>query len=296
MKTKTKVILTLVAVLVFLAILSVSQMYYVVGEDEHACVVRFSKIIDTKSEAGIYIKVPFIDDVKVYPKNAQLYDINPSPVILKDKTAMSVDSYVTWRIEDPQLFYRTATTISEAQVKLDNIAYNNIMAKFGTLNQDDVVNTDPPSERNDIYSSILELVKEGAKIYGIEVLDVKIKRFDLPDYNEKDVYNRMISERNQIAEKYRAEGELEAAKITNDVDKNCNTKISNANVEAEKLKAEGEAEYMRILSEAYSTPERLEFYKFTRSLDALAKSLESGKKTIILGKDSELAKILLGIN
>ncbi len=281
-------------ILALAVVLVLNGMFYIVEEDEHACVVRFSKIIDTTSEAGIYFKLPFVDEVKIYPKNAQLYDINPSTVILKDKAAMIVDSYVTWRISDPQLFYRTTTTITEAELKLDNIAYNNIMAKFGTLNQNDVVNTDPPSERNDIYSTILELVKEGAAIYGIDVLDVKIKRFDLPDYNEKEVYNRMISERNQIAEKYRAEGELAAARITNDVDRNCNTKISNANVEAEKLKAEGEAEYMRILAEAYSTQERLEFYKFTRSLEALKTSLSGGQKTIILGKDSELAKILMG--
>ncbi len=293
---KKKIIITVVAVLLLALIIVGNGMFYVVEEDEHACVVRFSKIIDTKSEAGIYFKMPFVDEIRVYPKSAQIYDINPSTVILKDKTAMIVDSYVTWRISDPQLFYRTATTLNEAQRKLDSIAYNNIMAKFGTLNQDDVVNTDPPSERNDIYSSIYDLVKDGATIYGIEVLDVKIKRFDLPDYNEKEVYTRMISERNQIAEKYRAEGELEAAKITNDVDKNCNTKISNANVEAEKLRAEGEAEYMRILAEAYSTEERLEFYKFTRSLDALKASLAGGEKTVILGRDSELAKILANLD
>lgn len=293
---KKKIIITVLVILAVVAILIFNGMFYVVEEDEHACIVRFSKIIDTTSEAGIYFKLPFVDEVKIYPKNAQLYDINPSTVILKDKAAMIVDSYVTWRISDPQLFYRTTTTITEAELKLDNIAYNNIMAKFGTLDQNDVVNTDPPSERNDIYSTILDLVKEGAAIYGIDVLDVKIKRFDLPDYNEKEVYNRMISERNQIAEKYRAEGELAAARITNDVDKNCNTKISNANVEAEKLKAEGEAEYMRILAEAYSTQERLEFYKFSRSLEALKASLAGGQKTVILGKDSELAKILMGTN
>ncbi len=293
---KKKIIITVLVILAIVAILVFNGMFYVVEEDEHACIVRFSKIIDTTSEAGIYFKLPFVDEVKIYPKNAQLYDINPSTVILKDKAAMIVDSYVTWRISDPQLFYRTTTTITEAELKLDNIAYNNIMAKFGTLDQNDVVNTDPPSERNDIYSTILDLVKEGAAIYGIDVLDVKIKRFDLPDYNEKEVYNRMISERNQIAEKYRAEGELAAARITNDVDKNCNTKISNANVEAEKLKAEGEAEYMRILAEAYSTQERLEFYKFSRSLEALKASLAGGQKTVILGKDSELAKILMGTN
>lgn len=290
-----KVVITLVVVIGLFVILALNGMFYVVAEDEHVCIVRFSKIIETTSDAGIYMKVPFIDECKTYPKNAQLYDIEPSTVILKDKTAMIVDSYVMWRISDPQLFYQKVTTSTNAQDRLNNIAYNNIMAKFGTLNQDEVVNTDPPSERNAIYAEILELVKQGSSIYGIEVLDVKIKRFDLPEYNEKEVYTRMISERNQIAEQYRAQGELQAAKITNDVDKNYNTKISNAEVEAERLIAEGEAEYMRILAGAYSTDERLEFYKFTRALDALAKSMTGGNKTIILSKDSEIAQILMGI-
>ncbi|MEG2003191.1 MAG: protease modulator HflC [Clostridia bacterium] len=286
----TGIILALIALLLF------NGMFFVVAEDEHVCVVRFSKIVETKSEAGIYFKLPFVDECKFYPKSAQLYDIKPSTVILKDKTAMIVDSYVMWKISDPQIFYQKVTSTADAQNRLDNIAYNNIMAKFGMLNQEDVVNIDPPSERNDIYDEILSLVQDGAKLYGIEVTDVKIKRFDLPEYNEKEVYNRMISERNQIAEQYRAQGELNAARITNDVDKKYNTKISNAEVEAEHLIAEGEAEYMRILSESYSTEERLTFYKFVRALDALEKSLVGGNKTIILGADSEIAKIILALD
>ncbi len=293
---KKKIILTTLIAVAVIAIIVLGNMFYVVNEDEYACILRFSEIIDTVVEPGIYLKAPFVDDVRVYPKNAQIYDIDPSVVTLKDKAQMIVDSYITWKIEDPRLFYRTATSIEEAEIKLESIAYNNIMAKFGTLNQADVVNTDDPSERNDIYSTILGPVQEGAAIYGIKVLDVKIKRFDLPTENEKSVYERMISERNQIAEKYKAEGELQASIITNGVDKECNTKISDANVDAEKLLAEAEAEYMRIIAEAYSTPERLEFYKFTRALEALEKSLAGGNKTIILDQDSELAKILAGIS
>ena len=138
-------------------------------------------------------------------------------------------------------------------------------------------------------------MKVGAESYGIEVIDVKIKRFDLPSENEQAVYTRMISERNQMAEKYRADGEYQAALIINEVDKKYNIIISDAKLEAEKLVAEGEKQYMKILSEAYNTPAKREFYEFLRGLDALKSSLNGDETTIILGKDSEIAKILTGV-
>lgn len=291
-KTK-KTIIGIAVVLGVLILVAALDMFYVVREDQHAIVLRFSKAVQTESEAGVYMKLPFVDSVTYYPKSAQLYDINPSTVYLSDKTTMIVDSYLTWRITDPLLFHtKVAGSISEAQTRLDSFAYNNTRAKLGNYKQDDIVNTDDPIERNWIYEEIASLVKKDAEPYGIEVIDVKIKRFDLPDFNENEVYNRMISERNQIAEQYRAQGETAAALIRNEADKSYNTRISNAELQAEQLIAQGEAEYMRILSEAYSTPEKMEFYTFIRALEALEKSLTGDSKTIILGKDSAIAKIL----
>ena len=290
-----KAIIWIVAVVVLLAILAFSGMFYTVREDEHALVTRFSKVVQVESASGVHFKFPFIDEVVYYPKAAQLYDINPSAVYLKDKTAMIVDSFLTWRITDPLLFHtKLAGSVSEAQVRLDSIAYNNTRAKLGNYNQDDIVNTDDPAERNAIYENIAAFIKEEATQYGIEVLDVKIKRFDLPESNENEVYNRMISERNQIAEQYRAQGETAAALITNAADRNYNTSISDARLKAEELAAEAEAEYMRILSEAYGTEEKIEFYTFLRAINALKTSLGGTEKTVILGKDSIIAKMLAG--
>ena len=284
-----------IAAVILIAIMAVSDMFYTVREDQHALVTRFSKVVHAESEAGVHIKIPFVDDVVYYSKAAQLYDINPSAVYLKDKTAMIVDSFLTWRITDPLLFHtKLSGSISEAQVRLDSIAYNNTRAKLGNYNQDDIVNTDDPAERNAIYENIASFIKQEATQYGIEVLDVKIKRFDLPESNENEVYNRMISERNQIAEQYRAQGETAAALIINAADRSYNTGISDAGLKAEQLAAEAEAEYMRILSEAYSTPEKTEFYSFLRAINALKTSLSSGEKTVILGKDSIIAKMLTG--
>ena len=133
-----------------------------------------------------------------------------------------------------------------------------------------------------------------AAAYGIRVEDVKIKQCDLPESNLNAVYNRMISERNQMAEKYTADGDYEASIIRNNVDKQVNIMVSDAQAEAAKLEAEGEAEYMRMLAQAYDTQDKKDFYEFTLALDALKKSLTGSEKTVILDKDSDLAQILAG--
>jgi membrane protease subunit HflC len=165
---------------------------------------------------------------------------------------------------------------------------------MGTLAQADIINMNDGAERNDIYEGITTTVDNQAVAYGIHVEDVKIKQFDLPDSNLNAVYARMISERNQMAEKYTAEGNLEASVIINEVDKKVNITVSNAEAEAAKLEAEGESEYMQRLADAYDTDEKKEFYEFTLALDALKKSLTGEEKTVILDGDSELAKILTG--
>ena len=165
---------------------------------------------------------------------------------------------------------------------------------MGTLAQADIINMNDGAERNMIYEGISTDVDALAKTYGIHVEDVKIKRFDLPDSNLNAVYNRMISERNQMAEKYTADGNYEASIIRNDVDKQVNIIVSNAKAEAAKLVAEGEAEYMRLLAAAYDSEEKREFYEFTLALDALKASLVGDEKTVILDANSDLARILMG--
>lgn len=281
------------AVLVVLAAVTLLSSAYTVGENEYACVVRFEKIMSTTEQAGLHFKVPFLEAVKKFPKAVMFYDIPPSEVLTSDKQNMTVDSYVLWKIENPRLFYQALGNTAVAEQRLDALTYNALKNIMGTLAQRDIINEEPGSERNDIYEGISAGVSAIAKNYGIQVVDVKIKRFDLPEANEQAVYARMISERNQIAEKYTADGQYEASIIRNDVDKRVNILVSNARAEAAKLEAEGEQEYMRLLAEAYDTEDKQEFYEFTLSLEALEKSLASGEKTIILGRDSALARILL---
>ncbi|MBQ4600899.1 MAG: protease modulator HflC [Oscillospiraceae bacterium] len=283
-----------IAAIVLLVVIVVSNSMFTVRENEYACTVRFSKIIDTTGESGLHLKVPFLDSVKYFSKATQFYDIPPSEVLTSDKQNMTVDCYVLWQISDPKLFYQSLGTTSVAEDRLDALTYNELKTVMGTLAQADIINMEDGAKRNEIYEGIATDVDQLAAAYGIHVTDVKIKQFDLPDSNLNAVYSRMISERNQMAEKYTADGNYDASIIRNDVDKKVNIIVSNAEAEAAKLVAEGEAEYMRLLAAAYDTAEKKEFYEFTLALDALEKSLTGDQKTIILDENSALAKILMG--
>jgi membrane protease subunit HflC len=285
----------LIAAILLLAVIIVSGSFYTLEENEYACVFRFSEIVGVEDTAGAHFKIPFVDSVRYYSKATQFYDIPPSEVLTSDKQNMTVDCYVLWSISDPQQFYRALGTTSRAEERLDAITYSVLKTAMGTLAQADIINMNDGAERNEIYEGIATKVDSQAATYGIHVEDVKIKQFDLPDSNLNAVYSRMISERNQMAEKYTADGNYEASIIRNDVDKQVNILVSNAKAEAAKLEAEGEAEYMRLLAEAYNSEDKKDFYEFTLALDALKKSLTGGDKTVILDADSALAKILMGL-
>ena len=284
----------IIAIAVLALIIIGSNATYVVEENQYACTFRFSEIVNTADQAGFYLKIPFVDKVQYFPKTTMFYDIPPSEVLTSDKQNMTVDCYVLWSISDPQQFYRALGTTEKAEVRLDAITYNALKTAMGTLAQADIINMNDGGERNEIYEGITATVDGQAKAYGIHVEDVKIKQFDLPESNLNAVYNRMISERNQIAEKYTAEGSKEAAIIRNEVDKTVNITVSSAEAEAAEIVAQGEAEYMRMISEAFDTADEKEFYEFILALDALEASLVGDNKTVILDKDSPLAQVLLG--
>ncbi len=280
---------------ILLLVLAAANSTYSVQENQAACVFRFSEIVATCDTPGLHFKIPFVDKVEYFTQATQLYDIPPSEVLTSDKQNMTVDCYILWSISDPQQFYRALGTTAKAEERLNAITYNALKTAMGTLAQADIINMEDGSQRNEIYESIADTVNTQATAYGIYVEDVKIKQFDLPDSNLNAVYNRMISERNQMAEKYTAEGNKEASLIRNEVDKRVNILISDAQVEAAKRIAEGEAEYMRLLAQAYDTQEKQDFYEFMLALEALKASLNGDEKTIILDENSELGKILMGL-
>ena len=284
----------LAIVIVLLLVIGLSGSLYTVREDQYACTFRFSEIVNTTEEPGLHFKVPFVDSVKYFSKATQFYDIPPSEVLTSDKQNMTVDCYILWEISNPQQFYRALGTTAKAEERLNAITYNALKNAMGRLAQADIINMNDGAERNEIYEGITTTVDNQAVTYGIHVEDVKIKQFDLPDSNLNAVYSRMISERNQMAEKYTADGNYEASIIRNEVDKQVNIIVSNAQAESAKLEAEGEAEYMRLLAAAYDTADKKSFYEFTLALDALKKSLTGNESTVILDENSALAQILMG--
>ena len=284
----------IISAIILILVVVLANSIYTVEENQYACAFRFSKIISVKENAGLYFKIPFVDQVKTFPKTTMLYDIPPSEVLTSDKQNMTVDCYILWSISDAKLFYQRLSTTGEAEARLNAITYTAMKTAMGKLAQADIINMDDGAERNKIYESIATTVDADAKDYGIHVEDVKIKRFDLPESNLNAVYARMISERNQKSAQFTADGNYNATLKRNEVDKTVNITVSNAEAESAKLVAEGEAEYMKLLAAAFDTEDKQEFYEFTLALDALKKSLTGDEKTIILDADSELAKILTG--
>lgn len=275
-------------VIILLVIISNAVVY--VPEDNSVCIKRFDKVIDTHKEPGLVFKTPFVDTAVFVPTNAQIYNLTPSDVLTLDKKAMTVSSYVVWKIVNPLQFMQTVVTRAEAERRLDVVVYNSVKNLLSSLNQSDAIS----SRGKELDDRILGNAKGQTIDYGIEIIDVQIKQFDLPQDNKEAVYNRMVSERQQIAAKFSAEGKEEAEIIKNSADKDAALLISKAKASAEQLKAEGESEYMRILSSAYSGDERAEFYEFIRSMDALKITMR-GDKVLFLPLDSQLGSWLYGI-
>lgn len=287
--SKMKSIL-LVVLIFLLAGLGFSSLY-VVHPKEYAAVRQFGRIVDIKSAPGLYFKLPFIQTIQPITAATILYDIPSSDVITKDKKSMIADNYVLWRVVEPASYIRTLDAVElRAEERIEAAVYNATKNVISSMTQDEVIE----SRGERLTQLITEEANSDILNYGIEVIKSEIKSLDLPDDNKESVYERMISERQNIAASYKAEGDAEAQKIRNAADKSVAILEANANKQAAIIEAEGEAEYMRILQEAYNTQEKADFYNYLRSLDAVEKSLQGGSKTIILDKNSELARILYG--
>lgn len=242
-------------------------------------------------QPGVSLKLPFVQTVDAFPKQTLLYDLVPSEVITRDKKTMITDSYVLWRISEPMKFAQTLNgSVMNAESRINTAVYNALKNAISSMNQDEVIT----SRDGELSALVMDKIDDNMDQYGIELMLFETKQLDLPDDNKEAVYERMISERDNIAATYTAEGNSEAQVIRNSTDKEVAISISEAKKQAEILVAEGEAEYMRILSEAYDTEEKTEFYSFVRSLDALRVSMTGQEKTVILSSDSPIAKIFEG--
>ena len=281
-----------IAVIIGIAVVALAgASVTVTQQNEYKLIRQFGKVDRVISEPGISFKIPFIESTQSLPKETLLYDLAASDVITKDKKTMISDSYVLWRIQDPLKFAQTLNcSLESSESRINTAVYNATKNVISSLSQDQVIT----SRDGELSEQVMDAIGDNMEQYGVQLIKFETKWLDLPDDNKAAVYERMISERDNIAATYTAEGNSEAKVIRNTTDKDVTIQISDAKKQAEILEAEGEQEYMKILAQAYGEEERSEFYSFVRSLDALKASMKGGNKTIILSSDSPIAQIFEG--
>ena len=272
-------------------VVAVGASVTVTQQNEYKLIRQFGKVDRVISSPGISFRIPFIESTQSLPKETMLYDLAASDVITKDKKTMISDSYVLWKISDPLKFAQTLnSSVESGESRINTAVYNATKNAISSMSQDQVIT----SRDGELSDMVMTAIGTNMDQYGIELLKFETKQLDLPDDNKEAVYERMISERDNIAATYKAEGSSEAKVIRNKTDKEVAIQISDAKKQAEILEAEGEQEYMNILAQAYGEEDRSEFYSFVRSLDALKTSMKGGDKTVILSSDSPIAQIFEG--
>ncbi|GGG13511.1 protein HflC [Paenibacillus albidus] len=281
--------ITLVSSVVLVILLAGSM--YIVKEGEYKVVLRFGEAMRAVEEPGLKLKIPFIENVSELPKYQMTYESSPTSILTKDQKPIVVDNYTVWRITNASQFLRTVQSVGGGIQRIDEAVYNSVRRKLSEVNYENIISED--TGRGNINDEITKdviaaLTRDN---YGIEVIDVRIKRTDLPEENKQSVYNRMISDRQSIAARYLSEGDEESRKITSKADRTSRELMAQAEADSKKIIAEGEGEAAKIYNQAYGKAP--EFYSFYRTLESYVTTLKN-EPVIMMPIDSPYAKILLG--
>jgi len=271
-----------VIIIVFLGVLFGSTSFYIVDQTQQATVLRFGNIRNIRTEPGIYVKAPFIDNVVKLEKRIMIYDIPVERVISSDRRTILADTYAIWRIEDPQKFIETLRTVEIAMTRIDDIVYSHTRDVIGNYTFPEVLS----DQRVAILKDIKDRSVESFKDFGINIVDVRLKRADLPQENTEAVYERMKSERYAMAAQLRAEGEREAQRMKAEADREASIIRSDAQKEAEIIRGTGEASAITIYSEAYSLNN--DFYELQKITDIYKDSFNNS--VLVIPNDSPLLK------
>jgi membrane protease subunit HflC len=275
--------------LAFAALTLGYRTFFTVAETQFALVTQFGRPLYTVGGAGLHVKWAFQSET-YFDRRLRVYNPRPSEFLTRDKKNIVVDSYVAWKIQDPDRFLQTVGDPLAAEMRLHDIVWSGLSAVLGSHDLDSLVAAAGKGESSGLMDRLGELTDRAAlRQYGINVVDVRIKRLNLPEQNKQSVYARMRAERERIARQYRAEGEEQALSIRAGADRQKAEILSAAYREAEKTRGQGDAESTRIYGQAYSKNPR--FYKFLRTLEAYKKVLDD-KTTAIISSDSELLKVL----
>ena len=285
-KGKSKwIILAVILVGIFVAANSFLVVTY---PNEYTVIKQFGKIVDIRQTPGLSMKIPVVQTAEKIENEVLLHDLAVSDVMTKDKKSMIADCFVLWKIDDPYKYTQTLSAQkSNAEFRIDTIVYNSLKNVISSKSQEEVIS----GRDGELAAAIVANIGDTLEQYGITLLAVETKSLDLPDENKNAVYERMISERNNIAATYQAEGQEEAKQISNNTTAEIIVMQSEADAKAAEIIAKGEAEYMRILSDAYNDPDKADFYIFLRSLDAAKKTMTGNNKTLIIDETSPIAQI-----
>ncbi len=277
----------LIPVVVLVALLVGQDSFFIVRENTQAVVTQFGRFIRAITEPGIYFKTPMMQEVIFYDTRLLDHDIPPTEVVTKDKRTLVIDNFAKWRITDPEQFFKRARTTAVARDRLRDIIYSELRGDFGALDLAQIIS----EERANVMTEVT--VRSNEKMseldMGIEIVDVRIMRADLPQANMRSVFDRMQAERKRIANKFRSEGKEEAQKIRANTDKEKTILLAEAYEKEQKFRGDGEAVAIAITAKAYGEDEK--FYEFLRSLEAYRNSMKD-RSTMVLSQDSEFLKYL----
>jgi membrane protease subunit HflC len=274
-----------------LVLILASGSMYIVKEGEYKVVLKFGEAVRAVGEPGLKFKIPFIENVSTLPKYQMTYESSPTTILTKDQKPIVVDNYTVWRIKNASQFLRTVQSVGGGIQRIDEAVYNSVRRKLSEVNYDNIIseNTARGNINDEITKDVIAALTRDN--YGIEVIDVRIKRTDLPEENKQSVYNRMISDRQSIAARYLSEGDEESRKITSKADRTATELLAQAEADAKKIVAEGEREAAKIYNKAYGSDPQ--FYNFYRTLESYVTTLQN-EPVIMIPIDSPYAKILLG--
>lgn len=276
----------------FALLLIVLTNIYVVKESEYRVVRQFGEVVKIQEEPGIKMKIPFIQSVTTLPNYQMTYDVSEAEINTKDKKRIIIDNYAVWHVVNPLDLISNAGTIVNAESRMEEFIYSVVRTELGQLNYDEIINDENSSRgslNDNVTAKVNELLEKDQ--YGIRVMDVRIKRTDLPEENEQSVYTRMISERDSTAQDYLSQGDAKKREIEAQADREAQEVIATARKEAALIQAEGESEAAKIYNQSFSKDP--EFYELYRSLESYKKTI-GDDTVIILPSDSPYADILSG--
>lgn len=272
------------------------RCFFVVDETEWAVVVRFGKLVRTVGQAGLHLRFP-VDSVRKFDRRLQVYNPPATEFLTGDKKNLLIDAFVVWRIDDPVRFWQSVGDVVGAEMRLHDLVWSQLAAALGNYQLSHLVTVRANEVGNGEATKLTELTTAvrtycreiARRLYGIDIVDVRVKRLNFPEQNKEAVFARMRAERERIAKQYLAEGEEIATRIKAEADREKERILAEAYREAERIKGEGDAIAARIYGQAFSKDPQ--FYRMLRTLDAYKKALDN-KTTIVLSADSEFLRLL----